>query len=87
MREQRLRALDRQLGSRETLVTRPDVLGLYQEVVDALNRDLAQYEQVKKIALIPVEFSIAGGELTPKLSVRRRVVEERWHDLIESIYA
>jgi long-chain acyl-CoA synthetase len=85
--EHRLRALNREIGPREQLVERPDVVGLYQEVVDGLNRDLAQYEQVKRIALIPAEFSIATGELTPKLSVRRRVVEERWQALIERIYA
>ena len=48
------------------------MLGLYQEIVDALNRDLAQFEQVKQIALLPAEFTIDGGELTPTLKVRRR---------------
>ena len=76
--EKRLAALGRPLASREDLVSRADVLGLYQEVVDALNRDLAQYEQLKRIALIPAEFSVMGGELTPSLKVRRSVVEQRW---------
>ena len=62
-------------------------LGLYREIVDALNRDLAQFEQVKQIALLPAEFTIAGGELTPTLKVRRRVVETRWQDTIERLYA
>jgi long-chain acyl-CoA synthetase len=85
--EKRLAALGRQLASREELVTRADVLGLYQEIVDAMNRDLAQYEQLKRIALIPAEFSVAGGELTPSLKVRRSVVEERWGGTIERMYA
>ena len=55
--------------------------------MDALNRDLAQFEQVKQIALLPAEFTIAGGELTPTLKVRRRVVETRWQDAIERLYA
>ena len=63
------------------------MLGLYREMVDALNRDLAQFEQVKQIALLPAEFTIAGGELTPTLKVRRRVVETRWQDTIERMYA
>jgi long-chain acyl-CoA synthetase len=85
--EKRLAALGRPLASREDLVTRADVLGLYQEVVDALNRELAQYEQLKRIALIPAEFSVMGGELTPSLKVRRSVVEQRWGGLIERMYA
>jgi long-chain acyl-CoA synthetase len=63
------------------------VLGLYQEIVDALNHDLAHYEQLKRIALIPAEFSVLGGELTPSLKVRRAVVEDRWGGLIERMYA
>ena len=74
-------------GDRAALVGRADVLGLYREIVDALNRDLAQFEQVKQIALLPAEFTIAGGELTPTLKVRRRVVETRWQDTIERLYA
>jgi long-chain acyl-CoA synthetase len=84
--EKRLVALGRPLAPREDLVSRADVLGLYQEVVDALNRDLAQYEQLKRIALIPAEFSVMGGELTPSLKVRRAVVEQRWGRVIEEMY-
>ena len=62
------------------------MLWLFREVVDALNRDLAQFEQVKKVALLPTEFTIAAGELTPTLKVRRRVVETRWRDAIERMY-
>ena len=78
--DERLASLGLPPGDRDALVGRPDVLGLYREIVDALNRDLAQFEQVKQIALLPAEFTIAGGELTPTLKVRRRVVETRWQD-------
>ena len=44
----------------------------------ALNRDLSQFERIKKIALLPAEFSIESGELTPTLKVKRKVVAERW---------
>ena len=43
----------------------------------ALNRDLSQFERIKKIALLPAEFSIESGELTPTLKVKRKVVAER----------
>jgi long-chain acyl-CoA synthetase len=85
--EQRLAALQRPFGSREELVRRPDVIALYDEVVQALNRELAQCDQIKRLALLPIEPTIAGGELTPTLKVRRRVIEERWHATIDAIYA
>jgi long-chain acyl-CoA synthetase len=84
---ERLKALGLAGGDREALVARPDVVALYREVVDALNHDLAQYEQVKQIALLPTEFTIAGGELTPTLKVKRAVVATRFADDIEAIYS
>ena len=81
------KALDRRLqdlgrpphhGSRQELLARPDVLALYQEIVDALNRDLSQFQHIKRIALLPTEFSLESGELTPTLKVKRKVVEERY---------
>jgi long-chain acyl-CoA synthetase len=68
------------------LVLRPDVLALYQEVIDALNRDLSQFERIKKICLLPREFSIASGELTPTMKVKRKTVEQKWSNEIESLY-
>jgi long-chain acyl-CoA synthetase len=84
--ERRLKDLGRPSGSREELTARPDVLALYQEIVDALNRELSQFERIKRIALLPAEFSVESGELTPTLKVRRKVVEQRWHDRIEALY-
>lgn len=57
-----------------------------QEVFGMLD-GLARYEMPKKIALLEHEFSIERGELTPTLKVRRRVIEEHFRDLIESLYA
>ena len=70
----------------EALIGREDVLSLYQEIVDALNRDLSQFERIKRIRLLPREFSIESGELTPTLKVKRKVVEERWRAEIEALY-
>ncbi len=84
--ERRLKDLGRPPGSRQELAARPDVVALYQEIVDALNRELSQFERIKKLALLPVEFSIESGELTPTLKVKRKVVEERWKDAIERLY-
>jgi long-chain acyl-CoA synthetase len=84
--ERRLKDLGRPQGSHADLVTRADVLALYQEIVDGINRELAQFERIKKIALLPAEFSVETGELTPTLKVRRKIVEDRWRETIERLY-
>jgi long-chain acyl-CoA synthetase len=68
-------------------VERPDVRALYQEIVDGINRELSQFERIKRIAILPREFSIESGELTPSLKVRRKIVEQKWADTIEDLYA
>ncbi len=85
--ERRLRELGRPAGPRDQLVRRPDVVALYQAIVDEVNRGLAQFERIKKVALLPEEFSIARGELTPTMKVRRRAVERRWSEIIDGLYA
>jgi long-chain acyl-CoA synthetase len=84
--ERRLKDLGRPPAPREELIARSDVIALYQEIIDALNRELSQYERIKRIALLPREFSVDSGELTPTLKVKRKVVEERWGKQIESLY-
>lgn len=82
----RLASLGRPEGSWEALATRDDVVSLYQEIVDGLNRELAQHERIKRIALLPVELSIATGELTPTLKVRRAVIEEKFRTVVDGLY-
>ncbi|MEW6210536.1 MAG: long-chain fatty acid--CoA ligase [Acidobacteriota bacterium] len=74
-------------ADRERLIEERRVIDLYKAEVSRLTRSLADYEKVKRIALLPREFSIDSGELTPTLKVRRRVVEEKHRELIESLYA
>ena len=84
--ERRLMDLGRPPAERDALVTREDVVALYEEIVSGLNRELSQYERVKRFALLPKEFSIDSGELTPTLKVKRKVVEEKCREVIESLY-
>jgi len=72
--------------SREQLVGRPDAVAAYEAIVERVNQGLAQFERIKKFAVLPEEFSIERGELTPTMKVRRRAVEQRWHDVIEAMY-
>jgi long-chain acyl-CoA synthetase len=73
--------------SREELVARPEVVALYDRTVGELCANLAPFEKIKKFALLPREFSLETGELTPKLSVKRRVVEQKYKDVIDRLYA
>jgi long-chain acyl-CoA synthetase len=85
--EARIAAMKVRAASREELVRHPEVLRLYQDVLDRLNGSLAQFERVKRFALLPTEFTMERGELTPTMKVRRQVVEQRWRPLIDTIYA
>jgi long-chain acyl-CoA synthetase len=73
-------------GSREDLVRKPEVVAFYQNLVNDLTPDLAQFEKIKKITLIPRDFTIEAGELTPTLKVKRRVVEGKYKDVIDRMY-
>jgi long-chain acyl-CoA synthetase len=73
-------------GSREELVRRPEVVAHYQRLVDELTADLAQFEKIKKVALLTREFTQESGEITPTLKVKRRVVEERYKSTIDGMY-
>lgn len=85
--EARFAAMKLRAASREELVRHPEVLRLYQEVLDRLNGSLAQFERVKRFALLPTEFTMERGELTPTMKVRRQVVEQRWRSVIDTIYS
>ncbi len=74
-------------ASREELVRDPIVVRFFEGRVEARQQDLAGYEKVKRIALLPRPFSLEEGEMTPTLKVRRRVVIERHRDLIDAMYA
>jgi long-chain acyl-CoA synthetase len=66
---------------------RADVLQAFQAIVDAVNAPLAQFERIKKFSLVPDEWTIASGILTPTLKVRRRHVEARYREMLERLYA
>ena len=73
-------------SSHSDLVQNPRVQALYEGIVFALNANLAQYEKLKKVLLVPDEFSIATGELTPSMKLKRRVVEQKYRAQIEALY-
>jgi long-chain acyl-CoA synthetase len=70
----------------DQLVRRPEVEAKLAREIQRTLRDLAHFEMPKKFLLLPRDFSIESGELTPTLKVRRRVVEERHRAAIEALY-
>jgi long-chain acyl-CoA synthetase len=80
-----LKGLD--LKSRADFCRHPRVLDLLQRQVDSLTQDLSRFEKVKRVALLEHELTAEGGELTPTLKVKRRVVDEKYKDVIDRIYA
>jgi long-chain acyl-CoA synthetase len=71
---------------REELARKPEVAAHYKDLVTALTLDLAPFEKIKKVAVLPREFTLEAGELTPTLKVKRRVVEQNHKELIDALY-
>ncbi len=72
---------------RVELSKHPAAVKIVQNDIAALTAPLADYERIRHVALLPNEFSIDSGELTPTLKVKRRVIDERFGDLIEQLYS
>ncbi len=71
----------------EDAIHNPKVLELYRQLIESFNEFFNHVEQVKKFELLPREWSIDSGEMTPKMSLKRKVVMEKFKDAIERIYA
>jgi long-chain acyl-CoA synthetase len=72
--------------SNEEAIQNAQVLDHYRELIDAFNKFFNHVEQVKKFELLPYEWSIDTGELTPKMSLKRKVVMEKYKTALERIY-
>jgi long-subunit acyl-CoA synthetase (AMP-forming) len=70
-----------------TLAEHPQVLAAVQATVDGANSALSRVEQVKRFAVLPAGWSPESGELTPTLKLRRRVVTDRYAEVIDQLYA
>lgn len=68
------------------IVKNPKVHELFRSVLDHYNVNFNHVEQIKKFALLPDEWSVDGGEMTPKMSLRRKVIMEKYREKIEEIY-
>jgi len=75
------------VSSRSELVANPKVQALYEGIVGEVNQNLARFEKLKRVLLVPDEFTADNGALTPTMKLRRRVIEERYRRQIDDVYA
>ena len=74
------------MSTPQRLCESADVVSFFENEVERHCTGLARFETVKKIALIESELTVAGGELTPTLKIKRRVVDEKYKGVIDRIY-
>ena len=72
--------------SNSEIIKHPAVLEKVQGEINHYNQDFGQWERVKKFVLLPAEWSIEGGELTPKLSLKRKFILDKYRSHIDKIY-
>ena len=70
----------------ESIIKNEKVVALIKDAVERYNQNFNQVEQIKKFELLPREWSVEGGELTPTLKLKRKVIMEKYKDAIERIY-
>lgn len=71
----------------DQLIKMPEVIAQMQKQIDKYNVEFSHPEQIKKIALLPDEWTIDSGELTPSLKVKRKIIEQKFSKEIEQMYA
>jgi len=72
--------------TRAELCRHPRIIDLFERQIARLTPDLARYEKIKAIALLENEFTVEGGELTPTMKMKRRVINEKYGDVIDEMY-
>lgn len=73
-------------SDRAALVKDKRVQAEYRRIVDGVNEGLAHYETIKQVTIVPEEWSVESGELTPSMKMKRKFVTDKYKDLIEGMY-
>jgi len=72
--------------SNEEMIHNPKVIEMMKDMVESFNKYFNHVEQIKKFELVPNDWTINGGELTPTLKLKRKVIMEKYRDAIDRIY-
>ena len=73
-------------SSHQAIIENPMVVKFYKDLITEFNQNFNHVEQIKKFELLPTEWSNETGEMTPKLSIKRKVVMEKYKSYIDRIY-
>ena len=73
-------------NSNEDIIQNKVVREKIKEEIEQINKSLGNFETIKKFELLPTEWTVDAGELTPKLSLKRRVISDRNKELFDKIY-
>lgn len=73
-------------SSREDLVKHPEIYKFYEQRVTAASAELAGFQKIKYFTLLPNEFTVDSGEITPTMKIKRKVIAEKYKDVIEDMY-
>ena len=72
--------------SNDEAIKNPEVIKMFHELVESINPSFNHVEQVKKFELLAHEWSVETGEMTPKLSLKRKVIMEKYKAALDRIY-
>jgi long-chain acyl-CoA synthetase len=75
------------VGTRAEFCSHPRIIDLFERQIAARTGNLAQFEKIKRIALLDQELTVEGGEMTPTLKVKRRIVDQKYREIIDRIYS
>ena len=85
--EEYAKKLNIKYQDRMELLKHSDIIKMFEQRIESLQKELAHFEQVKKFTLLSQAFSVKLGEITPTLKLRRKVIMERYRHIIDSMYS
>ncbi len=74
------------LEEKKALLEQDKIKDKYKKIIQTTQKDFADFEKIKKFKLLPEEFTIDKGEITPTLKIKRKVVTQKFENMIEEMY-
>ncbi|MEZ4908919.1 MAG: AMP-binding protein [Saprospiraceae bacterium] len=84
--QEQLSSLNVKFTNWKDVLSKKEVIEFYNKKISEIQKSLPKFEQVKKFVLIPTEFEISSGEITPTLKIKRNVILSKYADLIDMMY-